>query len=588
MSNLLVVESPIKGHTIQTILRQAQPREGWVVVPTKGHILNLSKLGYGPFFFSTHLEPLPKSAKTLHRILYLVKKAEKIYIGTDLDREGEAIAWHLAFKILALDKNKPIFRVRYNEITKEAILKSVNNPEPFDFNLYEAQTTRRLIDRIVGFSYSKILHKLFKSRKLSAGRVQSAVLGILCKREDKIASFKKEPYYLVKGKLSDGTTIASKRIKSKEKANRLIKNCDKIRLFYSEGLRMLYPPRPFNTATLLSQASKKLGLPSKRIMSLAQHLFQRGLITYVRTTNTSINRKFAFVVCSHINKIVKGYAEQPNYTSPTNLPHEGIRITTLKPASSLKLSQDEQNLYQLIYVRTLASQAIPAKLSKQTIVGTLNEKEVLFSEGAKVIHDGWLRFGMGIFTYRFNGLSNIATLDKTSLVKSKEYTKPPNRYGESSLIDRMKKKKIGRPSTYIYSIERLNTVGYTKKEKSGVLSPSSNGLVVYHFLKNYVPKLLDLQTTAEMEKNLDKIEKGLIDPRVLLRQCYQDAVEKAEIFKKIKYLSVDKKCKLCNLPLHIVSKNNKFVQECGNCDSSFRLEPEQLSRINTLENILED
>ncbi|MCI7240410.1 MAG: type I DNA topoisomerase [Aerococcus suis] len=527
---LVIVESPTKAKTIEKYLGR-----NYKVVASKGHLRDLpkSKMGididndYEPHYISIRGKgPLIKELKKY------ANKAEKIYIASDPDREGEAIAWHLAH-LLKLDPTDNI-RVTYNEITKDAVKEAIKHPRPIDMDLVDAQQARRVLDRLVGYNLSPMLWKKVK-KGLSAGRVQSVALHMIIQREKEIRAFKPEEYWTVEGKfLKNRKTFTASA--SKYKGKKLdLKNEDDVKEFMqeiktrdfevqnvTEKERRRFPSKPFTTSSMQQEAAKKINFRSRKTMMVAQQLYEgikvgrgaaEGLITYMRTDSTRIsqsakNQAQAFIEANY-GKDYLGHRKNDKQASGAQDAHEAIRPSNISrtPESIEKyLTKDQMKLYSLIWSRFMASQMAPAVYD--TVACDLVQNEATFrANGSKIKFPGYQK----VYKEANNKDNILPALKNGEMVKSKDiepsqhFTQPPARYTEASLIKTLEEQGVGRPSTYSPTIETLIKRYYVKLEAKR-FEPTELGEIVNDLITDFFPDIVDTQFTADLESELDEIE----------------------------------------------------------------------------------
>lgn len=527
---LVIVESPTKAKTIEKYLGR-----NYKVVASKGHLRDLpkSKMGididndYEPHYISIRGKgPLIKELKKY------ANKAEKIYIASDPDREGEAIAWHLAH-LLKLDPTDNI-RVTYNEITKDAVKEAIKHPRPIDMDLVDAQQARRILDRLVGYNLSPMLWKKVK-KGLSAGRVQSVALHMIIQREKEIRAFKPEEYWTVEGKfLKNRKTFTASA--SKYKGKKLdLKNEDDVKEFMqeiktrdfevqnvTEKERRRFPSKPFTTSSMQQEAAKKINFRSRKTMMVAQQLYEgikvgrgaaEGLITYMRTDSTRIsqsakNQAQAFIEANY-GKDYLGHRKNDKQASGAQDAHEAIRPSNISrtPESIEKyLTKDQMKLYSLIWSRFMASQMAPAVYD--TVACDLVQNEATFrANGSKIKFPGYQK----VYKEANNKDNILPALKNGEMVKSKDiepsqhFTQPPARYTEASLIKTLEEQGVGRPSTYSPTIETLIKRYYVKLEAKR-FEPTELGEIVNDLITDFFPDIVDTQFTADLESELDEIE----------------------------------------------------------------------------------
>lgn len=527
---LVIVESPTKAKTIEKYLGR-----NYKVVASKGHLRDLpkSRMGididndYQPDYISIRGKgPLIKELKRY------AKKAEKVYIASDPDREGEAIAWHLAH-LLGLDPTDNI-RVTYNEITKDAVKAAIKNPRPVNTDLVDAQQARRVLDRLVGYNLSPMLWKKVK-KGLSAGRVQSVALHMIIAREKEIRAFKPEEYWSVDGVFMKGRKTF-KADASKYKGQKLdLKNEDDVKEFMQEITsnefqvqnikekeRRRFPSKPFTTSSMQQEAAKKINFRSRKTMMIAQQLYEgiklgkgpaEGLITYMRTDSTRIsesaqNQAKSFIKSEYGDQYL-GKGSKGKQAAGSQDAHEAIRPSNVERTPSeveAYLNKDQFKLYSLIWSRFMASQMAPAIYD--TVACDLVQNQATFrANGSKVKFPGYQK----VYTEANNKDNFLPDLVEGEMVKSKEiepnqhFTQPPARYTEASLIKTLEEKGVGRPSTYSPTIETLIKRYYVKLEAKR-FEPTELGEIVNDLISDFFPEIVDTQFTADLEAELDAIE----------------------------------------------------------------------------------
>lgn len=532
---LVIVESPAKAKTIGKYLGK-----NYSVEASMGHVRDLPKSQLG-VDVDNNFEPkyisIRGKGELLNKLRKEAKKADKVYLATDPDREGEAISWHLA-NILKLDGKEKI-RIEFNEITKDAVKNSLKLARPLDENLIDAQQARRILDRLVGYQISPILWRNVKWG-LSAGRVQSAALKIICDREEEILSFKPEEYWTIEADLLKAkakvtarlTLIAGKKAKiGNEQDAQAIKTELEAGTFKvskvvrSEKKRNPLPP--FTTSTLQQDASKKLNFQTRRTMSVAQQLYEGidikkmgsvGLITYMRTDSVRISPDAQKEALNYINETYgKEYAPaKPRaYRGKKNIQdaHEAIRPAnvSLDPESIRDSLRPEQyKLYKLIWQRFLASQMESAVFDTITAIFE-NGKYTLRATGSKMKFDGFMK----LYEYKDDKEENTAIPDLTEgeslknggVRADQHFTQPPARFTEASFVKTLEELGIGRPSTYAPTISTLLARDYIEREKKNLL-PTELGKIVNQIMTEYFKNIVDVEFTANMEERLDSIEEG--------------------------------------------------------------------------------
>ncbi|ELC8427562.1 type I DNA topoisomerase, partial [Clostridium perfringens] len=533
---LVIVESPAKAKTIEKYLGK-----NYVVEASMGHVRDLpkSQLGvdieneYNPKYIT-----IRGKGELLSKLRKLAKKSDKIYLATDPDREGEAISWHLA-NVLKIDENENC-RIEFNEITKDAVKNSIKHPRKINCNLVDAQQARRVLDRLVGYEISPLLWRNVKWG-LSAGRVQSAALKLICDREEEIKKFNPEEYWTVDVKLKKGkksfpvklTTKNKKKIeiKNKEQADKIIDELKENEYIVSKikkGTKNKNPLAPFTTSTLQQEASKKLNFMTKKTMSVAQQLYEGvevkkfgtvGLITYMRTDSVRISKEAQEKALNFIDETYgKEYVpEEPRvYKGKKNIQdaHEAIRPTYVEITPEIaktNLSNDQYKLYALIWKRFIASQMATCILNTNSLE-IKNGDYTLRASGSTIKFDGFMKVyeyisGEEEESVLLPELEENEVLKEESIEGKQHFTQPPARYSEAAFVKLLEEKGIGRPSTYVPTISTLISRKYVDREKK-ILIPTELGFIVNDILSNYFKQIVDTDFTAEMEVKLDNVEAG--------------------------------------------------------------------------------
>ncbi|EGT3605047.1 MAG: type I DNA topoisomerase [Clostridium perfringens] len=533
---LVIVESPAKAKTIEKYLGK-----NYVVEASMGHVRDLpkSQLGvdieneYNPKYIT-----IRGKGELLSKLRKLAKKSDKIYLATDPDREGEAISWHLA-NVLKIDENENC-RIEFNEITKDAVKNSIKHPRKINCNLVDAQQARRVLDRLVGYEISPLLWRNVKWG-LSAGRVQSAALKLICDREEEIKKFNPEEYWTVDVKLKKGnksfpvklTTKNKKKIeiKNKEQADQIIDELKENEYIVSKikkGTKNKNPLAPFTTSTLQQEASKKLNFMTKKTMSVAQQLYEGvevkkfgtvGLITYMRTDSVRISKEAQEKALNFIDETYgKEYVpKEPRvYKGKKNIQdaHEAIRPTYVEITPEIakaNLSNDQYKLYALIWKRFIASQMATCILNTNSLE-IKNGDYTLRASGSTIKFDGFMKVyeyisGEEEESVLLPELEENEVLKEESIEGKQHFTQPPARYSEAAFVKLLEEKGIGRPSTYVPTISTLISRKYVDREKK-ILIPTELGFIVNDILSNYFKQIVDTDFTAEMEVKLDNVEAG--------------------------------------------------------------------------------
>ena len=540
MKNLVIVESPSKSKTIEKYLGN-----DYHVVSSKGHIRDLATSGKGGLGIDVENDFQPNykissdKKEIVKELQKLAKNSDHVFLASDPDREGEAIAWHLA-SVLGLDMNEDN-RIIFHEITKQAILEAMQHPKKIDQNLVKSQETRRMLDRIIGFRLSKLLQNKIQSK--SAGRVQSVALRLIVERENEIRNFKKEEYWTLdalchKDKENFRASLAKidgkkAKIKDKEACDALIERC-KGKPFIVSNIERKVKKReakmPFITSTLQQEASTKLGFGAKKTMQIAQKLYEgidlggrsEGLISYMRSDSTRLSPVFLNDAFHYIETIYgkeyKGRARQKNDENAQDA-HEAIRPTNImNTPENVKqyLTNDQYKLYHLIYCRTMASLMAPSKSDAVSVKIDCDGCQFMAS-GSTMIFDGYLKvYGKyeQVKDDLLPALDLKEELQDVQLDGKQHFTEPPLRYSEARLIKELEEKGIGRPSTYAMIIDTLQARGYATLEKSSegsrtkVFVPSEQGELTDQKLQEYFSSIINVLYTADMESHLDEIANG--------------------------------------------------------------------------------
>lgn len=540
MKNLVIVESPSKSKTIEKYLGG-----DYHVVSSKGHIRDLATSGKGGLGIDVEndFEPTYKVSSDKRAVVKelkdLAKKSDHVYLASDPDREGEAIAWHLA-NVLDLNMEEEN-RIILNEITKHAVVEAFEHPRTIDQDLVKSQEARRMLDRIIGFKLSKLLQSKIKSK--SAGRVQSVALRLIVERENEIRAFKSEEYWTLAANIEkDGKTFSASLnkidgkkadLKTQEEVNAVIERCchDFIVSSIEKKVRKKEARMPFITSTLQQEASTKLGFGAKKTMQIAQKLYEglplaggvsEGLISYMRTDSTRLSDQFVKDAESYIEetygKDYKGRARQKNSENAQDA-HEAIRPTSIlnTPARVKEyLTNDQYKLYKLIYARTLASLMAPSK-SNVVNVQIVSDGCEFSANGSILTFDGYLKIYSDYETVKDEMLPIMEeqeTLKDVELEGKQHFTEPPLRYSEARLIKDLEEKGIGRPSTYAIIIDTLQARGYVSLErpsegsKTKVFIPSEQGELTDTKLQEFFSGIINVSYTANMEHHLDEIAAG--------------------------------------------------------------------------------
>ena len=566
--NLVIVESPAKAKTIEKFLGSE-----YKVMSSFGHIRDLHKKDFS-IDVENGFKPLYEipedKEEQVKKLKAEASKADVVWLASDEDREGEAIAWHL-FEVLGLSKEKTR-RIVFHEITEPAILEAIKHPRDIDLNLVDAQQARRVLDRIVGFELSPVLWRKIKPG-LSAGRVQSVAVRLVAEREKEIKAFNSEPYYRIAAQFkgdegSEFSAELNKHLADHETALAFLEDCKKADFAVADvTVKPLKrtPAPPFTTSTLQQEAARKLGLSVKQTMRLAQRLYEEGLITYMRTDSVNLSNLALGAISKEIKEnLGEHYLKVRRYRTTSKgaqEAHEAIRPTYISNQTITGTPQ-EKKLYDLIWKRTIASQMADAELEKTTVnISVEGKKEMFVAEGEVVKFDGFLRVYLEstddktATPQEFHTLPALSCNDQlTALVitATQRFTQQPNRYTEASLVRRLEELGIGRPSTYApiistiqdrkyvergedkgqkreYEIITLKDGKITTGKKSevfgvekGKLVPTDVGMVVNEFLVKYFPSIMDYNFTAKVENEFDEVASGNVVWNKEIADFYKD------------------------------------------------------------------
>lgn len=613
--NLVIVESPSKSKTIEKYLGK-----DYKVLSSKGHVRDLStrgKFGLGVDVennFKPDYVTMKDKKSIVTELKKEVKKADYVYLATDPDREGEAISWHL-FDVLGLTEDN-YERVVFNEITKKAVVEAFDNARKIDQKMVNSQETRRILDRIIGFRLSKLIQS--KTDGSSAGRVQSVALKLVVDREREIEAFEKEEYWTITGKFNDFEAELFNydhkdiEVKDEVTATKIVDSLNKS--FVIESVEKKSKSKKsklvYTTSTMQQDASNKLGMSAKRTMSVAQKLYEGielpdetvGLITYMRTDSTRLSEEFVKSAFGYIKgkygEEYVGSVKTSKKTENVQDAHEGIRPTDInKNPLDLKpyLTDDEYKLYKMIYARTLASLMSDAKTENTTVI--LDNNNYQFKATGQIItFDGYLKIYKDYEDTKDTVLPSFDTY-KTNIIVSNEilkeqhFTNPPARYTEAKLIKQMEEDGIGRPSTYAKTMDTLKSRGYVeiidKKFK-----PTEIGIEITDKLQEHFNHIINVEYTANMENDLDKISEGNAVWYEVLKNFYNEfepAVQKAfDSLPKKEAEKTGEDCPECGNPLVVrkgkygafvacsnfpsckyiktEAKEEKEITKCPNCD----------------------
>lgn len=572
--NLVIVESPAKAKTIENYLGK-----DFIVKSSFGHVRDLAKKGEAIDIannFAPKYEVSPDKKQVVAELKKIVKDVDTVWLATDEDREGEAISWHL-YETLGLEK-KDTKRITFNEITKTAILKAIESPREINKELVDAQQARRILDRLVGFELSPVLWRKVRP-SLSAGRVQSVAVKLIVEREKEIEQFSSETFFRVNGLFhSDKGKIKSelnKQLTSEKEVEDWLNSASNAQfsvLDVTMKPATKKPVAPFTTSTLQQEASLKLGFSVSRTMSVAQRLYENGLITYMRTDSVNLSET---AINGAKDEILKAYGK--DYSNPTKYvtkgagaqeAHEAIRPTDFA-LHSMEGDRDEEKLYDLIWKRAISSQMSDAQLERTTIhIGASEVKEEFVAKGEVIKFDGFLKVYLESDVDDLDGDEETEgllpaveigeQLDQDEIKVTQRFTRPPSRYVEASLVKKLESLGIGRPSTYAPTITTIQKRGYVEKpDREGVerkyaqwtltngvsekkmltettgkernkLAPTDIGIIVTDFLSEHFEKIMDYGFTAQVEKEFDEIARGLMEWTKMIKSFYTPFHEEVE------------------------------------------------------------
>ena len=562
------------------------------MIASVGHVRDLpkSKLGID---IENDFEPQYISIRGKGDVIKELKKeakaAAKVYLATDPDREGEAISWHLAY-LLGIDQNKPC-RIVFNEITKKAVQAAIKNPRPIDLKLVDAQQARRVLDRLVGYQISPLLWRKVR-RGLSAGRVQSAALKIICDRENEIKAFVPQEYWTITAELKKGKKFSAKlaeyknkkiTVENKEQADQIVSELKAGTYLVKkveERDRSRKPYAPFTTSSLQQEASTKLGFYTRKTMLIAQQLYEGveikghgtvGLVSYIRTDSVRISDEARAAAKDYILEQFGSEFYQNNVYSNKKKDvqdaHEAIRpsYVEMDPESIRdSLSKDQYNLYRLIWSRFMASQMSPARfqgVSASIVNGDYGFK----APGSKLVFEGYLKVYASSKDEENDKLlphlEEGESLESTDLLSEQNFTQPPARFTEASLVKDLEEKDIGRPSTYAPIIATIIDRKYVTREKK-TLIPTELGFIVTQMMEDYFKEIVDTGFTAQMEDKLDEVEVKDVDWKDIIRDYYGTLEKELEVADKeiekveFKEEPTGELCEKCGKPM--VIKHGRF------------------------------
>lgn len=577
--NLVIVESPAKAKTIEKFLG-----EGYKVMSSYGHIRDLKKkeLSIAPDTLEPAYEIPEEKQKVVSELKQNAKVSKKVWLASDEDREGEAISWHLC-EVLGLDEDNTN-RIVFHEITKPAILNAIQNPRRLDMNLVNAQQARRVLDRLVGFRLSPVLWRKVKPA-LSAGRVQSVAVRLIVEREREIQAFKSEPYYRINaifsitnqdGSASEVKAELDKRFNNHEDAIAFLEKCNKAKFTVNSIVKKPLkrtPAPPFTTSTLQQEAARKLGFTVGQTMMVAQHLYENGLITYMRTDSVNLSELALNTSKDEIIKLYgKEYSKRRQYhthSKGAQEAHEAIRPTYMN-VHDIEGTNQERRLYDLIWKRTAASQMEDSQIEKTTVNIQISDVEEQFIANGEIVKfDGFLKVykestddddaNQDDFTHFLPILKEGDILERREITSTERFSQSPIRYSEASLVKKLEELGIGRPSTYAptistiqqreyvqkgdkrgdersYVIDTLKGIKITQKNKKevvgnekGKLLPTDIGTVVNDFLMENFPQIMDYNFTANVEEKFDQIAEGKVEWTKMMKKFnkeFEPIVEK--------------------------------------------------------------
>ena len=540
--NLVIVESPSKSKTIEKYLGK-----DYKVVSSKGHIRDLATTGqYGLGVdiengFKPNYVPIKGKSSVIRELKKDVKDSDMVYLASDPDREGEAIAWHL--KDALGIKDDQYKRILFHEITHDKVLDAIKHPTVIDNNLVKSQETRRILDRIIGFRLSKLLQSKIGAK--SAGRVQSVALKLIVDREREIEAFNPEEYWTITAIFPDYEAVLFKykkddiELKCEDDVNVVL---DRLGDVYTvESIEKKEKAKkskfPFITSTLQQEASTKLGFPARKTMSIAQKLYEGidlgsetvGLITYMRTDSTRLSDEFVPSARKYIEetfgKKYVGYVKKSKKKENVQDAHEAIRPTSvLRTPEKVKpyLTADEFKLYSLIYKRTLASLMADAKVNQTTIIFD-NHDYKFKTTGQILLFDGYLKVYRDYESSEDKILPELGDKQEcvaTDVNSEQHFTRPPSRYSEAKLIKELEELGIGRPSTYAKIIDTIKERGYVELEDKK-FKPTEMGVETTDKLQEYFSDLINVEYTRDMEEDLDKVAEGEEESGEVLSNFYQ-------------------------------------------------------------------
>ncbi|HHW92302.1 MAG TPA: type I DNA topoisomerase [Firmicutes bacterium] len=595
--SLVIVESPAKAKTIKKFLSNR-----YQVHASMGHVRDLPRSQFGVDIekgFEPKYITIRGKGPVLQELRQMAKRAPKVYLASDPDREGEAIAWHLS-EALGIKPSERC-RIEFNEITKEAVQKAIKKPRPIDLNRVNAQQARRILDRLVGYKLSPLLWQKVK-KGLSAGRVQSVAVRLICDREREIAAFVPEEYWSLSALLQEpeaedtfrakfyGTVEEKVPLKNEAETRRLVTEL-KGSTFGVVGItrkeRKKNPPRPFTTSSLQQEAARKLGFSVKKTMVLAQQLYEGldlgkegtvGLVTYIRTDSTRVSELARQQAKAYIEKELgprywAGQKTVPGKTGRVQDAHEAIRPTSVErtpEAVRLFLKPDQYKLYRLIWQRFVASQMAPVQYN--TVSADIKGGNYLFrATGSTLVFPGFLKVyddSKDNNQEEEEGLPELVEGQELKLLElepKQHFTQPPPRYSEASLVKTLEEQGIGRPSTYAPIVSTILQRGYVTMEERRFV-PTELGFIVTDLLTEFFPEIIDVEFTANLENYLDSIEEGKVDWRQVIDYFYRPFAAELDVAReKIEEVTIEEEvtdeiCEVCGRNLVVkTGRYGKFL-----------------------------
>lgn len=602
MSSLVIVESPTKAKTLSKFLGKE-----YTIAASKGHIRDLPKKGLGVDVennFEPDYEIPDKSKKVVTELKKALKDSDSVVLATDLDREGEAIAWHLKHILSSTKegKQKKYERVVFHEITEDAIREAFENKGIVNENLFNAQQARRVLDRLVGYKLSPLLWKKVRYG-LSAGRVQSVAVRLIVEREEERRKFKPEEYWSIDVDYKNSkkayfkatlTKINGKKAdinneKTSEEVVSDLKSAQHKITDVKKSEKQRKQPAPFKTSTLQQTAANAFGYSAKKTMGAAQKLFEKGLITYHRTDSLNLSPKFTSDARAFISKSFgkEFIPEKAIYYKSggknTQEAHEAIHVTTMNPGAADSLTSEEKKIYALIFKRSLECQMMPAVYDQTSITVETNKSHELKAVGSVIKFYGWLQVGnyLGISdsTENLVELPEVVTgegVDVQKISPEQHFTQPPPRYSDATLIKAMEEMGVGRPSTYAPTIATIQSRKYVEKD-GRYFVPTEVAFVVTNLFKEHIPEIIDYDFTADMEEKLDNVADGDIEWQKIVGDFYRPfekvvmqkdkELHKADVTK---LEETNEKCPKCGRHLNVkLGKYGKFLSCSGypdHCD----------------------